>query len=71
MNYSLFEQQACHSNGKLRDLGLIMKMYKQREYSKSLQFWIEVVCKNMIEAFPELDALLLALLIEVSLLNGI
>jgi len=46
-------------------------MYKDKEYSKSVQFWIEVVCKNMVEAFPQLDALLLALLVEVNCRNFI
>ncbi|XP_057312815.1 protein furry homolog-like [Hydractinia symbiolongicarpus] len=57
--------QACGSNGNLHDLGLIFTMYRDKEYSKSVQTWIEVVCKNIIDAFPQLSAQLLALLVEI------
>jgi len=56
---------ACKSNDKLHDLGLLMVMYRDKEYSKSVQFWIEVVCKNIIDAYPTLSAHLLALLVEM------
>lgn len=42
-------------------------MYRDREYSKSVQFWIEVVCKNIIDVYPQLSTNLLALLVEVYL----
>ena len=42
-----------------------MVMYRDKEYSKRVQFWIEVVCKNILDAFPQLSTQLLALLVEV------
>lgn len=48
-----------------------MKMYREKEYSKSVHFWIEVVCKNMVDAFPQLSSQLLALLVEVSLVKSL
>lgn len=60
--------QACSTNGALQNLALIMAMYREKEYSKSVQYWIEVVSKNILDAFPQLSAQLLALLVEVNLL---
>ncbi|XP_047125679.1 protein furry homolog-like isoform X1 [Hydra vulgaris] len=57
--------QACESNLKLKDLATLMVMYIKKEYSKSVHFWIEVVCKNLVDAFPNYSVQLLALLVEM------
>ena len=42
-----------------------MILYKERDYSKSVQTWIEVVCKYILDVFPHLSTTMLALLVEV------
>ena len=45
-----------------------MILYKEKDYSKSVQTWIEVVCKYILDVFPHLSTTMLALLVEVGYL---
>ena len=43
-----------------------MILYKEKDYSKSVLTWIEVVCKYILDVFPHLSTTMLALLVEVN-----
>eukprot|EP00794_Sanderia_malayensis_P007422 gene7422-8242_t len=57
--------KACERDKSLANLGKIMLMYRDGEYSKPQQTWIEVVCKCMLDVFPHLSTTMLALLVEI------
>ncbi|XP_065059033.1 protein furry homolog-like isoform X2 [Rhopilema esculentum] len=57
--------KACEIDKSLSNLGKIMILYKEKEYSKPVQTWIEVVCKYILDVFPHLSTTMLALLVEI------
>jgi len=57
--------KACEIDKSLSNLGKVMILYKERDYSKSVQTWIEVVCKYILDVFPHLSTTMLALLVEI------